>query len=81
MNIKKLFVKAEAFLNTDKRKRKEKKRCLKHVLKKLRKYEEELNNLVQNESDEKVLKKLDKKIALVHAQRKKGLELLKELKG
>ena len=79
MNIKKLFAKAETFLNSDKRKRKEKKKCLKHVLKKLRKQEEKLNARLQNESDEQVIDKLNRKIALVHAQRKKGLALMKEL--
>jgi len=79
MNMKKLFAKAETFLNSDKRKRKEKKKCLKHVLKKLRKQEEKLNARLQNESDEQVIDKLNRKIALVHAQRKKGLALMKEL--
>ena len=79
MNIKKLFAKADTFLNSDKRKRKEKKKCLKHVLKKLRKQEEKLNARLQNESDEQVIDKLNRKIALVHAQRKKGLALMKEL--
>lgn len=79
MKIKKLFAKAESFLNSDKRKRKEKKKCLRHVLKKLRKQEEKLNVRLQNESDEHAIDKLNRKIALVHAQRKKGLTLMKEL--
>ena len=77
--MKKLFAKAEAFLNSDKRKRKEKKKCLKHVLKKLRKHEEKLNARLQNETEQKVIDKLNRKIALVHAQRKKGLALMKQL--
>lgn len=80
MNMKKLFAKAESFLNSDKRKRKEKKKCLKHVLKKLRKQEEKLNARLQNETDQEEIDKLNKKIALMHAQRKKGLALMKELK-
>ncbi len=79
MNIKKLFAKADTFLNSDKRKRKEKKKCLKHVLKKLRKQEENFNARLQNETDKVVTDKLNRKIALVHAQRKKGLALMKEL--
>ena len=77
--MKKLFAKAEAFLNSDKRKRKEKKKCLKHVLKKLRKQEEKFNAQLQNETAQKVIDKLNRKIALVHAQRKKGLALMKQL--
>jgi len=80
MNMKKLFAKAENFLNSDKRKRKEKKKCLKHVLKKLRKQEEKFNARLQDETDQAVIDKLNKKIALVHAQRKKGLALMKELR-
>ncbi|MEN8214572.1 MAG: hypothetical protein ABFR19_09455 [Pseudomonadota bacterium] len=80
MKIKKLFAKAEAFLNSDKRKRKEKKKCLRHILKKLRKYEDKLNVNLQNETDKDVIDKLNRKIALVHAQRKKGVALLEELR-
>ena len=79
MDMKKLFAKAETFLNSDKRKRKEKKKCLKHVLKKLRKQEEKFNARLLHETDQEVIDKLNRKIALVHAQRKKGLALLKQL--
>ena len=79
MDMKKLFAKAETFLSSGKRKRKEKKKCLKHVLKKLRKQEEKLNAHLQYETDQKVIDKLNRKISLVHAQRKKGLALMKEL--
>ena len=79
MNMKKLFAKAETFLSSGKRKRKEKKRCLKHVLKKLRKHAKKLDVRLQNETDQEAIDRLNKKIALVHAQRKKGMVLLKEL--
>jgi len=51
------------------------------VLKKLRHYEYKLNARIQDESDDEVIRKLNKKIALVHAKRKKGAALLKELKN
>jgi len=79
MNVKKLFAKAESFLNSDKRKCKEKKKCLKHVLKKLRKQEEKFNARLQDETDQAMIDKFNRKIALVRAQRKKGLALMKEL--
>ncbi len=79
MKMKKLFANAEIFLNSDKRKRKEKKKCLKHVIKKLRKQEEKLNAHLQNETDKDVIENLNRKITLVHAQRKKGLALMKKL--
>lgn len=80
MGLKKLFSRAESFLDDDKRKRKEKRKCLKHVLKKLRKYEKELQAGLADESDKKAVEKLEKKIALVRAKRKKGLALMKEIK-
>lgn len=80
MKIKKLFDKAEAFLNAGTRKRKEKKKCLRHVLKKLRKHEAQLNAQLKSETDKKNADKICKEISLVHAQRKKGLGLLKKLK-
>lgn len=79
MRVKKLFTKAETFLNSDKRKRKEKKKCLKHVLKKLRNYEEKLNAQLRDEPNKKAVEKLNREIALVHAQRKKGLKVLKNI--
>lgn len=80
MGLKKLFSKAESFLDDDKRKRKEKRKCLKHVLKKLRKYEKELHASLADESDKRAVERLKKKIALVRAKRKKGLLLMKELR-
>lgn len=79
MKVKKLFTKAEAFLNSDNRKRKEKKRCLNHVLSKLSKYEKKLNARLQYEVDEEVIAKLKRKLALAQAQHKKGLFIMKEL--
>jgi predicted RecB family nuclease len=80
LKLKKLFKKAENFLDSDERSRKEKKKCIKHVLKKLRKYENEINEQIKNESSKETIKHLKKRIALTHAQRKKGMILLKSLK-
>ena len=80
MKIKKLVKKAEEFLDSDKRKRKEKIACLKHVLKKLRKREHKLKDKLAEEKGEKARHKYHKEAELAHAQRQKGLKLLKELK-
>ena len=80
MNIKKLIRKTEAFLNSDERKRKQKKKYLKEVLKKLKKHETTLKEKLENESDELVQETLKNEIGLTHAQRKKGLKNLKALK-
>ena len=80
MKLKKLISKTEEFLNSDKRKRKEKKKYLKQVLKELRQYEEALCIRLETETDPESIKKLKRKKAVAHQQRKKGVSLLKELK-
>jgi len=80
VKIKKLFKKAEEILNSEERSRKEKKKYLKHVVKKLRKYELEATAKLETETDESTREHLKKKISLSHAQRKKGLNLLQDLK-
>lgn len=80
MNIYKLVEKAEAFLNSDERKRKQKKKYLKEVIHKLKKHEKKLKETLEEESDKVAKEKLKKEIGLAHAQRKKGLVRLKTLK-
>lgn len=80
MNIRKLFEKAESFLNADERRRKEKRKYLKHVINKLKKHEKKLIEDLDGEKDKIVRAKLKKKITLAHSHRKKGLKVLKELK-
>ena len=80
MNLHKLIEKAEAFLSSDERKRKQKRKYLKKVLKKLKKHETALRETLEKETDEAARTKLDKEIGLTHAQRKKGLKNLEGLK-
>ena len=80
MNIKKLLAKAESILNADERKRKEKIKFLKRVIKKLKKHERALIEQLKTESDKATRAKLEKEIVLAHAHRKKGLKNLKSLK-
>ncbi len=80
MNIQKLLEKAESFLNADERKRKEKRKHLKHVIKKLKKHEKSLVNQLDSEVDPAIRDELEKEITLAHAHRKKGLKVLKQLK-
>lgn len=79
MKIKKLIRKAEAFLNSEERDRQEKTKYLKELLKKLRQREKKLRARLEDETGEEGRIKLEKKLALVHAQRKKGVLLLAEL--
>lgn len=79
MKIKKLIKKARLFLDSDERDRKGKKKYLKHVLRKLSKHEKKLLGRLQDASSDEERASVEKRLALVHAQRKKGVGLLKEL--
>ena len=78
MKVKKLMTLADDYLSTENRKRKEKIKCLKHVLKKLRKREAKLKLKFDDGNGNK--EKISKELALIHAHRKKGIELLKQHK-
>jgi bifunctional N-acetylglucosamine-1-phosphate-uridyltransferase/glucosamine-1-phosphate-acetyltransferase GlmU-like protein len=79
VKIKKLIRKAESYLDSDERDRKEKKKYLKQVLRKLSDHEKKLQARLVDETDQDERAGLEKKLALVHAQRKKGLRLQKAL--
>jgi len=78
MKINELMSLAEDFLSAENRKRKEKIKCLKHVLDKLRKREDKLDIKFKEGRGNK--EKISKELALIHAHRKKGIELLKQQK-
>jgi hypothetical protein len=79
VKIKKLIRKAESYLDSDERNRKEKKKYLKQVLRKLSDHEKKIKAQLGKEMDAEERAELKKKLALVHAQRKKGLRLQKTL--
>ena len=67
----------EEYLDGDQRKRKAKIKYLKQVLKKLSKREKELEiNFKEKDSNKE---KISNELAFIHAHRKKGLKLLKQL--
>lgn len=68
---------ADEYLNADKRKRKAKIKCLKHVLDKLSKREKKLDLKCDEGRGNK--EKISNEITLIHAHRKKGIKLLKQL--
>ena len=78
MKINDLMSLAEDFLSTESRKRKEKIKCLKHVLDKLRKREDKLDLKFKEGKGNK--EKMSKELAVIHAHRKKGIDLLKQHK-
>lgn len=81
MKLKKMLAQVEEFLDADKRKRKEEYIHMKHVLKKLRDYEDEVCKKLKSESDPEKVEKLERKMNLAHQQRKRGIEILKALKA
>lgn len=76
MKANKVINMAEEYLGADNRKRKEKIKCLKQVLKKLSKREKELE--LKFKKDDSNKEEISNELALIHAHRKKGLKLLKQ---
>ena len=80
MKLKKLVAQVQDYLDADERKRKEKKKQIKSVLKELRAHEEQLSEQLKTATDPAKIEKLKRKKKLAHTQRKKGIAMLKELK-
>ena len=80
MKLSKLLEKTKALLDPKERKSKAQKKNLKHVIKKLRKQEKALLKSLENESSKDKAAKIQDQVNLAHAQRKKGLKILKDLK-
>lgn len=80
MNVRKLILRAEALLYSDEAKRKEKKKHLKKVIKKLRHHEKKLRKEYDQCKDFEKSRQLKQEIALAYNQRKKGVQMLKSLK-
>ncbi len=79
MGSKKLLKKLGDFFNLDTRDRQKRKDELNELLARLKSKEEELKTERELETDETQIRQLDKKIDLVHSQRKKGISVLKEI--
>ena len=80
MKFKKLMKIAESYLDSDERDRQERKKHLGQVLRDLSDYEKKVRVRLQGELTAEETVRLEKRLALVHAQRVKGLGLLKELR-
>jgi len=81
MGRKKLLQKLSAFFDMDVRARDKKKEELNDLLSRLKQKEMELKQELETELDEHIKSKIAQKIDLVHTQRKKGLNMLKELRN
>ena len=78
MKQKKLIEKLKIFFNLDARKRKKQQSDIKDILKKLKKRERELKERLANEKNTEKRNRIQQKIDIVYAQRKKGIKLIKE---
>jgi len=81
MKAPKMLKIVKRFLSADKEKQYEHTKCFNDVLKKLKKKENSLKNKLKNETNEKNKKQIKKELAIVHAQRRKGIEAIKKLKN
>ncbi|MBL1142498.1 MAG: hypothetical protein HND53_10740 [Proteobacteria bacterium] len=78
MKQKKLLEKLKIFFDSNAREKKKQKSDVRNVLKKLKKRERQLKEKLELESNKAKQKRLQQKIDIVRAQRKKGIKIIKE---
>ncbi len=78
MKQKKLLDKLKAYFDTDEREREKQKSDIKDILKKLKKKERKLKEILAAEKNAKKRNRLKQQIDVIYAQRKKGIKLIKE---
>ena len=81
MKTKKLLDRLHTLLNADQRAQLKQEDAIKELLEKLHKKERHFKENLALVKDKEQRDKLERKISVCHAQRKKGLELLKQLKA
>ncbi len=79
MKYKKMLKRLKELLSEEAQQKKAQCKELKRLLKLLKKKEKALRERLEHETGEKQREKLKKRIAVLHAQRKKGLEALKAM--
>ncbi len=80
MKAPKLLKIVKRFLSADKEKQYKHTKCFTDVLKKLKKKENSLKHELKNAKNEKEHKEIKHELAIVHAQRRKGIEAIRKLK-
>jgi len=78
MKQKKLLDKLREFFDSDERERLKQKEDISIILKKLKKRERKLKDMLETEESEQVRTRLHQDIDVIYAQRKKGIKILKE---
>ena len=80
MTANNLLTRLEAYLDLSARRRKKKADELENVIRKIKKKEKALVAECRNTCKGKKREMMEKRILILHAQRKKGLKALKEIK-
>ena len=78
MKQKKLLDKLRVFFDSDERERLNQKEDISIILKKLKKRERKLKEMLTTEGSEQARIRLQQDIDVIYAQRKKGVKILKE---
>jgi hypothetical protein len=81
MGRKKLLKKLAEFFDSDMRERGQRDNELADLLSRLKEKETEMKDRLESMSDPEEIKDLKKKIDIVHAQRKKGISMLKDVRN
>ncbi|MCP4595109.1 hypothetical protein [Neptuniibacter sp.] len=79
MKLPKLLEITQKYLDDEKLKTSERKKCLKDIQQKLKKKKKQLKEKLAGEHDEEEISRLNKKLDIVTAQRKKVIAALKAL--
>lgn len=79
MKVKKQLRRLKTMLDDSQRNNVKSRDELKALLSKMKSKERHLVKKMSIEKDEKVMAHLEKEVAMLHAQRKKGIKVLKEL--
>jgi len=80
MKTKKLLAKLADFMNKDRVAQREELERIRELLKKLKKKEQQLREKLEADPDEEECRELMGKLDVVHAQRIKGVERVKEIR-
>jgi predicted negative regulator of RcsB-dependent stress response len=81
MGPKKLLKKLTEFFDMDARDREKRKDELNELLSRLKQKELELKAELENAKDEQLRSMIEQNIDVVHTQRKKGVQMLKDIRG
>ena len=81
MKLKKIQERLGTLLSNDQRAQAKEKAAIKELLAKLKKKEHQLRDKLADCESEEQRKKIETKLAVCHAQREKGVALLRQLKS